>query len=312
MAHGIVTDWHDIELLWESIFPLLKANSQEHPTLLTEAPLNPRSHRERAAELFFEAFGVPALHFATQAVLSLYASGRTTGVVLDSGDGVSHVVCVYEGFAIPHAVMRSDVAGRDVTEHLALLLRKAGYIFHTSAEMEVVKSIKEKTCYMSFNPQAEDARTAGDSIGDLATHLLPDGSLISVGTERYRAPELLFNPTLVGLEYLGLHELLVSAIQRADLDLRRELFASIVLAGGSTLFKGKTPEHYAVLGLALILAYCLSSQNACFRASLDSPPNTRFSPLRNRTGPTNSRPRRHVLAPITLSLQTQRIRRSPS
>eukprot|EP00920_Eleutheroschizon_duboscqi_P041931 GHVT01100607.1.p1 GENE.GHVT01100607.1~~GHVT01100607.1.p1 ORF type:complete len:306 (+),score=35.47 GHVT01100607.1:364-1281(+) len=238
MAHGIVTDWHDIELLWESIFPLLKANSQEHPTLLTEAPLNPRSHRERAAELFFEAFGVPALHFATQAVLSLYASGRTTGVVLDSGDGVSHVVCVYEGFAIPHAVMRSDVAGRDVTEHLALLLRKAGYIFHTSAEMEVVKSIKEKTCYMSFNPQAEDARTAGDSIGDLATHLLPDGSLISVGTERYRAPELLFNPTLVGLEYLGLHELLVSAIQRADLDLRRELFASIVLAGGSTLFKG--------------------------------------------------------------------------
>ena len=74
---------------------------------------------------------------SVQAILSLYASGRTTGVVLDCGDGVTHCVPVYEGFALPHAITRVDVAGRDITEHLQLLLRKGGYNFHTTAEKEV-------------------------------------------------------------------------------------------------------------------------------------------------------------------------------
>jgi centractin len=86
--------------------------------LLTEAPLNPFSNREKAAEIFFETFNAPAMFFAPQAILSLYASGRTTGLVLDSGDGVTHAVPVYEGFALPHAVVRMDLAGREVTNHL--------------------------------------------------------------------------------------------------------------------------------------------------------------------------------------------------
>lgn len=118
--------------------------------LLTEAPLNPRKNREKTAEIFFETFNVPALYISMQAVLSLYSTGRTTGVVLDSGDGVTHSVPIYEGFALPHSVMRNDIAGREVTRYLRLLLRKEGLNFNTTAEFEIVKNIKEVNILFSF------------------------------------------------------------------------------------------------------------------------------------------------------------------
>jgi len=117
----------------------------QHPVLLTEAPLNPKTNRGKAAEIFFETFNVPALYVQLNAILSLYASGRTTGVVLDSGDGVTSAVPVYEGFTLPNSITRIDVGGRDVTQYLSTLLRKnSGVQLTTSAEMEVVKDIKEK------------------------------------------------------------------------------------------------------------------------------------------------------------------------
>jgi centractin len=143
--------------------------------LLTEAPLNPRQNRDQAAQIFFETFNVPAMFFSVQAVLALYASGRTTGVVLDVGDGVSHTVPVYEGFAVQHAIKRMDIAGRDVTEHLNLLLRKSGTIFNTSAEFEVVRMLKEKTCFVSLNPQKEEKDHTR-----FETYTLPDGNAIKV------------------------------------------------------------------------------------------------------------------------------------
>ncbi|XP_055256395.1 beta-centractin isoform X2 [Moschus berezovskii] len=205
----------------------------EHPVLLTEAPLNPSKNREKAAEVFFETFNVPALFISMQAVLSLYATGRTTGVVLDSGDGVTHAVPVYEGFAMPHSIMRVDIAGRDVSRYLRLLLRKEGADFHTSAEFEVVRTIKERACYLSINPQKDEALET-----EKVQYTLPDGSTLNVGPARFRAPELLFQPDLIGDESEGLHEVLVFAIHKSDMDLRRTLFANIMLSGGSTLFKG--------------------------------------------------------------------------
>jgi len=203
---------------------------------LTEAPLNPRSNRWRAAEIFFDTFNVPALNVQVQAILSLYASGRTTGVVLDSGDGVTNAVPVYEGFILPHAVSRIDVAGRDVTDYLQLLLRRAGHPFHTSAELEVIKDIKEKICYVAFNierTQKEEEDTEPE-----ATYKLPDGNVVQIGAEKYRAPEVLFNPSLIGLEYVGIHQCLVNSISKCDMDIRRSLFSDIILAGGSTMFDG--------------------------------------------------------------------------
>ncbi|KAK3095996.1 hypothetical protein FSP39_021825, partial [Pinctada imbricata] len=234
MEHGIVKDWNDMERIWQYIYSKdqLQTFSEEHPVLLTEAPLNPRRNREKAAEIFFETFNVPALFISMQAVLSLYATGRTTGVVLDSGDGVTHAVPIYEGFAMPHSIMRSDIAGRDVTRYLRLLLRKEGYNFHTSAELEIVKTIKEKACYLSDNPLKEESLEA-----EKGQYTLPDGSTIEIGPARFRAPELLFRPDLIGEEFEGIHEVLSYSIRKSDMDLRRMLYSNIVLSGGSTLFR---------------------------------------------------------------------------
>jgi len=235
--HGITTDWKDMQNLWQHVYNELNVNQDQHPVLLTEAPLNPRPNRLKAAEIFFETFNVPALYVQVQAILSLYASGRTTGVVLDSGDGVTNAVPVYEGFILPHAVTRIDVAGRDITEYLQLLLRKAGHNFHTSAELEVVKDIKERICFVAFNIEKIDKEDSED-VEPEHSYKLPDGNVIQVGAEKFRAPEVLFNPGLIGLEYVGIHQCLVNSISKCDLDIRRSLFSDIILAGGSTMHDG--------------------------------------------------------------------------
>ncbi len=235
MEHGIVKDWNDMEKIWHHVYSKhqLNSNSEEHPVLLTEAPLNPRRNREKAAEIFFETFNVPALYISMQAVLSLYSTGRTTGVVLDSGDGVTHSVPIYEGFALPHSVMRNDIAGREITKYLKLLLRKEGFNFNTTAEFEIIKNIKERACYLSNNPVKEETNQP-----EKFSYQLPDGQVIELGSSRYRATELLFRPDLIGDESEGIHEILANSIIKSDMDLRKNLYQNIVLSGGSTLFKG--------------------------------------------------------------------------
>ena len=236
MEHGTVNNWADMELIWEHLYKNeLKAQTQEHPVLLTEAPLNPLTNREQAAKVFFETFNVPALYVSMQAVLSLYAAGKTTGVVLDCGDGVSHAVPVYEGFALQHAITRSDVAGREVTNYFQLLLRRAGYNFHTTAEREVVREIKETKCYLAKNVTREKEGAPGRR---RTKYRLPDNNEIELGTECFEAPEILFNPEIVGLEYTGVAGTLVNSISKSDLDVRKTLYTNIVLSGGSTMFRG--------------------------------------------------------------------------
>mmetsp|Transcript_13433 Transcript_13433/g.22419 ORF Transcript_13433/g.22419 Transcript_13433/m.22419 type:complete len:389 (+) Transcript_13433:91-1257(+) len=247
MDNGIVQNWSDMEKLWSYIYSRDNLNvvSEDHSVLLTEAPLNPFSNREKSAEIFFEVLHVPALFCSIQAILSLYASGRTTGIVLDSGDGVTHVVPVYEGFALPHAIKRMDVAGRNITNYLQLLLRRSGRVFHTSSEFEVVRQIKESCCVFAFNPIEKEKlyakRNGKDASGEAAKtypYTLPDGSVVNLGPETFRAPEILFHPELIGSEYRGVHDCLVTSIMQTDLDLRRLLFSQVVLAGGSTMFRG--------------------------------------------------------------------------
>lgn len=139
---------------------------------------------------------------------------------------------------MPSAIRRIDVAGRDVTEHLQMLLRKSGAVFHTSAEKEVVRLIKEKTAYIAMDPKKEEKDWASGGSAKVEEYKLPDGNVLKLGSERFRAPEILFDPEIIGLEYPGIHQIVVDAINRTDLDLRKPLFGNIVLSGGSTLTKG--------------------------------------------------------------------------
>jgi len=298
MKNGVVSGPDNLKYmtsLWEYVYKShINAPAQDHPVLLTEAVHNPIRNRVETAKIFFEQFNVPALYFAPPSVLSLYASGRMTGCVVDSGHGLSSVVPICQGFAIPHAIQRIDIGGEEVTNYLEYLLRKSGSkLNNTSSEQEIVRKIKEKECELQIGGRGagagmsgiggggmsgyganskkpklgdeDDAKTVsynsmfyeyieqdlnmngagGTGIASVSSatavtapkYVLPDGTELNIGSARFIAPEVLFNPSIIGAEYGGIQDCIYDCIHKCDLDLRKDLYKTVVLSGGTTNVK---------------------------------------------------------------------------
>merc|ERR1711874_496051 len=235
MKNGKVVSWEDMRHVWDYTFgeEKMNLNPKESLIMLTEPPMNPNKMREE----MFENYGFHGAYIATQAVLTLYAQGLLTGVVVDSGDGVTHIVAVYDGFTIPSITKRLDIAGRDITQYLIELLLVHGYVFNKTADFDTVRMIKEKLCYVAYNIHSEQ-KLALDTTFLVENYTLPDGRVIKVNDERFAASEALFQPHLLGREGAGMAELVFNTVQEADIDIRPDLYKHIVLSGGSTMYPG--------------------------------------------------------------------------
>ncbi|MFX0095776.1 MAG: actin, cytoplasmic 2 [Candidatus Hodarchaeota archaeon] len=230
---GLVVNWDAMTKVWSEFFErYFQINPSEHPILLTEPPLNPARNREKMVETLFETFNVPAMFVSMSAGLSFYASGRTTGLVVDMGEDVTHIVPIHNSVPITQAISRFDIGGGDITDYFRRLHLQRGYTWGHGSVFEIVRDMKERLCYVALDPENELETDQEEQ------YILPDGETITAGTERFLAPEAYFNPPAMGRDELALPEAINNAIQQCDLDIRPVLYQNIVLSGGSSLFPG--------------------------------------------------------------------------
>jgi len=274
IENGIVNDWKGMINLWDYTFlERMKIEPKEHKILLTEPPMNPKENQKRMLQTMFETYHFEAAKVSIQAMLVLYAQGLLTGVVVDSGDGVTHIVPVWEGICPPNLIKRLNVAGRHITRYLIKLLQVRGYAFNRSADFETVRQIKEKLCYVGYDLDVE-ARLALETTVLMQSYTLPDGRIIKLGRERYEASEVLFKPGLIDVESAGIHDMLFNMIQEADCDLRPAFYKHIVLSGGSTMYPGlpsRLEKEIRRLYLEKILAGD-KKRMAKFKLRIEDPP----------------------------------------
>ena len=215
MKEGIIVNDEDMALLWDYVLTkklgLDKSNLKDRKLLLTEAPSNPTANKQKMGEILFEKIGVGWFNIEPQAKLTLFCEGQETGVVLDSGDGVTHVIPVAHSYLLHHQIKRLDIAGRHITEYLIRLLQIKGYAFNSTADFEIVRELKEKYCFVSCNIESDRKLDAETTFYNSYTKL-PDGRKIRISNEKFEAPEILFQPHLIQNELPGVHEMLYNAI----------------------------------------------------------------------------------------------------
>mgnify|MGYP000849027687 FL=1 len=238
IENGLITNWAHIEKIWNHCYyDELKIAPEDQPCFLTAAPLTPKADKEKMAEIIFEKFNVPQFYIGNQAVLSLYASGRTTGLVLACGDHVSYAAPVSEGNPLDQATQSIKLAGRDLTEYFLKVIQDTDCNLPTFTIREAAQDLKEKSSLVAleYDPSKKEASQDYD-------YQLPDGKSITVGSQRLTGPEILFNPKLISKDGPGIHELAVDSIMKCDVDLRGELYQNICLAGGTAMIT-RLPER---------------------------------------------------------------------
>ena len=237
IKHGVVTNWDDMEQIWHYIFSEeLKVSPRDHNVLLTEPSLNPKINREKMVQIMFETFRPAGVYIENQGKLSLFCSGRTNGITLDSGFGLTQVVPVLDGYIVPDGVVTSDLAGCDLTQHMTRMLAQLGGFSSSSNDLkEDADELKKKHCYVAQNFDQELRGLAEKSCD------LPNGKLIDsikLGSERIKCPEGLFKPDIMGADRSSVQEMVSQSISKCDIESHASLYGNIIMAGGSTMFPG--------------------------------------------------------------------------
>lgn len=236
IQNGIIKNWDDMEKIWHhNFYNELRVDPEEYHILTSDPPMNPKDQRAKMTQIMFESFNVLGINISFPASLILQANQRVTGVVVESGDGVTSVSTIYEGFLISKGVQRIDFGGSNLTNYLVNMLNENGHSFLNSAEREVVKTMKESISFVS-NDFESDMKKHSKTFQK--EYELPDGEVICVGHERFKCGESIFRPELVGKQGLGIHEMVFNSIMKCDIDARKDFFSNVVLSGGNTMIQG--------------------------------------------------------------------------
>ena len=261
IEHGIITNWDDMEKIWyHSFCNELRVLPEDHPVLLTESPSNTKLNREKEIQIMFETFNIPALNISNTAYLSLYSSGRNTGIVLDSGKTVTHAVSINNGNIISNGVISKNFGGLDLTNYMTKLISESGYQFTSYYEKNFYEDIKETLTYVALDYEKQLEHF------DEKSYELPDGIVITLRKELFKCPEVLFNPSLLNLNYRGVHQMIYDSCTNTTDEIKRQLLNNIVLTGGSTLFPGISDRLKKELNILL-----------SFNIKINTPSNRQYS-----------------------------------
>lgn len=234
IERGVVTDWDDMEKIWRHAYHKLGVKPSDRPLFITDHVTE--NQRGKMMEVLFETFSVPSLYIGASLRLGLYGSYKTTGAILNCGHGVTEICCVNPDGLIPGTIFSMDLSGYDVTANLHKCLNERGYTFGTSSEREIVRDIKEKLGYVALDFDEEMKKAKENKCN--AKYTLPDKEVITLGNERFRCSEILFNPELEGFDWYSVQELLFKSIMKCSPDERATMFQNIFLSGGTTMLPG--------------------------------------------------------------------------
>jgi len=238
IEHGVIKNWDDMEKIWDYLFTnQLKVNPKMHDVLITDSEINPKVNKEKIAQIMFETFKVPALFIPNPCLLALISEAKCNGIVVDSGDGVTQCVPIFDGFSIKQAIMHLDLGGRDLTEYMEKLLEEIGQEFKINDDKKILNTIKEKICYVA-NDFDEEIKSI-----EPFDYKFPDGNHIIIKNQRIRCPEALFKPEIIDKKGNGIALSCYDSIQKCDNDIKKILYNFIFLSGGTSMFNG-LPERF--------------------------------------------------------------------